>query len=121
MKRTLILASLLVSSSVFANDIDPLGFEKQVFVGTKSRAEVVADAKVALAAGQIPAGEQGVRFADEPSVKSRVQVAAETREAARQGLLTSYGESGRKSASFEQEQRIQVAGLRAIGHVAAAE
>jgi Domain of unknown function (DUF4148) len=121
MKRTaLIIASLLVSSTAFANDIDPFGFEKQVFVSTKSRAEVAADARQALAAGQISSGET-VYVEYTPSTKSRTQVAAETKEAGRLGLLASRGELGPVQPSAEQEQQIRVAGLRAIGSTAAAD
>jgi len=55
MQRLLMLAALVVSTSVFAHDVDPFGFEKQDF--------------------------------DAPASKARAQVAAETREAARLGLL----------------------------------
>ena len=122
MKRTvLILASLLASTAAFAqNDIDPFGFEKQVFVSTKSRAEVDADARQALAAGQTSRGET-VYVEYTPSVKSRAQVAAETREAARLGLLASRGEAGPVQPTAEQEQQIRLAGLRAIGNTAAAD
>lgn len=123
MNRTaLIIASLLVSSTAFAhqNDIDPFGFEKQVFVSTKSRAEVNADAKQALVAGQTSRGET-VYVENTPSVKSRAQVIAETREAARLGLLASRGEAGPIQPTAEQEQQIRLAGLRAIGNTAAAD
>jgi hypothetical protein len=119
MKTTLILASLLVSSSVLANDIDPFGFDKQVFVGTMSRVEVDADARFALAQGRIPSGEKGMSFSDAPSGKSRAQVAAETLEASRLGLLTTYGSAGRIPSTPEQERQIQLAGERAIGRVVA--
>jgi len=123
MKRTaLIIASLLVSSTAFAhqNDIDPFGFEKQVFVSTKSRAEVNADARQALIAGQTSRGET-VYVEDTVSTKSRTQVAAETREAARLGLLVSRGELGPVQPSVEQEQQIRLAGQRALGNTAAAD
>ena len=41
-----IAASLLVSTA-YANDVDPNGFEKQYFVTSASRADVVADLKAA--------------------------------------------------------------------------
>ena len=88
MKSVIVLASLLISTSVFANDVDPNGFEQQHFTSTKSRAEVVADLKAAQAAGQLPVGELGVKFVDAASTKSRAEVAAETRQAPRR----SYGE-----------------------------
>jgi hypothetical protein len=111
-----VIASLLFSTAVRADDVDPFGFEKEHFISSKSRAEVVADLKAAQAAGQLPAfGEIGVRFADAPSIKSRAQVVAETREAARLGLLGGYGELGPKQATPEQEKQIEVAGMRAVG------
>ena len=115
MKRTLILAALLATTSAFANDVDPFGFEKEHFQFSKSRAEVVADLKVAQAAGELPIGELGVKPQDIKSVKSRAQVAAETREAGRLGLLSRYGEQEPKRATPAQERQIELAGLRAIG------
>jgi hypothetical protein len=122
MKSILVLAALLVSTSVFANDVDPFAFEKQHFEFSKSRAEVVADLKVAEATGQLPVfGEIGVKPAEIKSIETRAQVAAETREAARLGLLSGYGELGPKQATVEQEQQIKLAGLQAIGRTASAE
>jgi hypothetical protein len=121
MKSAIVLASLLVSTSVFANDVDPFGFENEHFQFSKSRAEVVADLKVAQASGQMPVGELGVKPVEIKSTKPRAQVVAETREAARLGLLSGYGELGPKQATVEQEQQIRLAGLRAIGQTAAAE
>jgi len=92
MKRVLILASLLVSSSVFAHDVDPFGFEKQHFVSSASRSEVVADLKLAQQQGQLPIGELGVKPISEPSSKTRAEVAAEARTTAH-----SYGELGQAS------------------------
>jgi hypothetical protein len=91
-KSILVIASLLVSGSVFANDVDPNGFEQQHFISSASRAEVVADLKAAQQQGLLPTGELGVKFVDAPSSKSRAQVAAEARSAAR-----SYGELGTAS------------------------
>ena len=122
MKSILVIAALLVSTSVFANDVDPFGFEKDHFISSKSRAEVVADLKVAEATGQMPVfGEIGVKPVETRSTKPRAQVAAETREAARLGLLSGYGELGPKQATVEQEQQIKLAGLHAIGQTAATE
>jgi hypothetical protein len=122
MKRTLVLAALLVATSAFANDIDPFGMEKEHFQFSESRAEVKADLKAAQAAGQLPVfGEVGVKPVEIASTKSRAQVAAETREAARLGLLSSYGEAGPKQATPAQEQLIQLAGQRAIAQQTAAQ
>ena len=112
---TAVFVSLVLSTAVRADDVDPFGFEKEHFNSSKSRAEVIADLKAAQAAGQLPVfGELGVRFADAPSVKSRAQVVAETREAARLGLLSGYGELGPKQATPEQEKQIELAGIRAV-------
>src|SRR5262249_30634491 len=120
MKRTLILAALLVATSAFANDIDPNGFEKEHFQFSKARTEVSADLKVAQATGQLPAfGEVGVRPIEAKSIKTHAQVAAETREAARLGLLSGYGEAGPKQATVEQQHQIELAGLRAIDQTSA--
>ena len=115
-----VIASLLFSTAVRADDVDPFGFEKEHFISSKSRAEVVADLKGAQAAGQLPVrGEIGVRFVDAPSTKPRAQVVAETLEAKRLGLLT-YGELGPMPATPAQEQQIQMAGMRAVERMASA-
>ena len=121
MKRTIVLAALLVATSAFANDIDPFGFEKEHFQTSKSRAEVTADFKVAQATGQLPKyGEVGIQPLETKSIKTRAQVAAETHEAARLGVLSSYGEAGPKQATPEQEHLIELAGLRALDQATAA-
>ena len=119
-KSAAALFSMLVCTSVLANDVDPFGFEKEHFIASKSRAEVVADLKAAQATGQLPIpGELGVKFVDAPSTRSRAQVVAETLEAARLGLL-SYGELGPKQPTEAQEKQIELAGMRAAAHVTAA-
>ena len=121
MKRTVVLAALLLATSAFANDIDPNGFEKEHFQFSKSRAEVSADLKTAQATGQLPGfGEVGVRPLETRSLKTRAQVAAETSEAARLGLLNGYGEAGPKQATAQQEHQIELAGLRALNQATAA-
>ena len=87
-----IAATLLVSSTAFANDVDPNGFEKQHFISSATRAEVKADLKVAQQQGQLPVGELGVKVVDAPSTKTRAQVAAEARTS-----VHSYGELGQAS------------------------
>lgn len=89
MKSVILLASLLVSGAVYANDIDPNGFEKQHFVTSATRGEVAADLKIAQQQGQLPVGELGVKAISEPSTKTRAQVAAEARQS-----VHSYGELG---------------------------
>jgi hypothetical protein len=117
MKELALLASLLVSTSVFANDVDPNGFEQQHFSGSMTRAEAVAQARNPTTLG-IKVDDQG-RVITTPSTKARAQVAAEQREAARLGLMK-YGEVG-PVATAEQERQIMVAGLRAIGQSATSE
>lgn len=93
MKRTFVLLALLASSSVFANDVDPFGFEKQTFVGGKSFSEVRAETLAAAKNGEIQYGEVGVVKAVEPSfAKSRQQVKAELAVARANGE-TNYGET----------------------------
>ena len=121
MKRTLVLATLLIATSAFANDIDPFGFEKEHFQFSKARAEVKGDLKEAQAMGELPVyGEIGVKPVIEvASTKTRAQIAAETREAARLGLLSSYGEQGLKQATAAQEEQIKLAGLSAVAETTA--
>lgn len=115
-----VFAALAFSTAVRANDVDPFGFEKEHFISSKSRAEVVADLKAAQVAGQLPIpGELGVRVADVPSIKPRAQVVAETLEAQRLGLLT-YGEVGPRQATPAEERQIEMAGLQAVQRLAAA-
>ncbi len=113
-------AVLAFATAARANDVDPFGFEKEHFITSKSRAEVVADRQAAQAAGDLPIqGELGVRVAETRSVKSRAQVVAETLEAQRLGLLT-YGEVGPRQATPDEERQIQMAGLQAVERMAKA-
>ena len=113
-------AALAFSTAVHANDVDPFGFEKEHFVSSRARAEVVAEFKAAQAAGRLAVpGEIGVRFVDAPATKPRAQVVAETLEARRLGLL-GYGELGPRQATPEEERQIQIAGLRALERLAQA-
>jgi len=115
MKRIILALAILSSGVALANDVDPNGFEKEHFQFSKSREEVKADLKVAQANGELPRfGELGVQFRDPPSTKSRAQVAAETREAGRLGLLSQYGEGPHRSATPEEERLIRLAGERAV-------
>ena len=75
------IAASLLASTAYANDVDPNGFEKQHFVTSASRADVVADLKAAQKQGLISVGELGAKVVAEPSSKSRDQVAAEARAA----------------------------------------
>lgn len=89
MKNLVIIASLLVSSVAFANDVDPNGFEKQHFISSATRAEVKADLKLAQQQGLLPVGELGVKVIAPQSTKTRAEVAAEARQVAHV-----YGELG---------------------------
>jgi len=113
------LASLLIGATAFANDIDPFGFEKEHFISSNSRTDVVSDLKAAQAAGQLLLpGEAGQRFVDAPSIKPRAQVVAETLEAKRLGLIT-FGELPASEATAEQARRIEMAGMKALERLAA--
>lgn len=118
MKLALVVASLLVSSAAVAHDVDPYGFEQDHFTSAMTRAEAIARSKLPQTVS-IRIDDQG-RAVTSPSTKSRAQVAAETREAARLGLLR-YTQLGPVQATVEQEQQIKLAGLRAINQSAAAE
>lgn len=115
MNKLVLLASLLASTTVFAHDVDPNGFEKEHFTGSMSRAEAIAQSKKPFVTS-IRIDDQG-RAITAPSTRSRAQVAAETREAARLGLMR-YGEQSPAQGNAEQEEQIRLAGERAIGHSA---
>ena len=110
MKRTPLLAlvALAACSSAFANDVD---YYPNGFVSSAIR-EAQAARVVELAR---PAGGQAHTA---PAPKSRVQVVAETREAARLGLLNT-GEAGTFQPTTEQTRQVELAGLRALGSEAA--
>jgi hypothetical protein len=115
MKRFVLLASLLVSGTVFAHDVDPFGFEKQQSTSSLTRAEAIANSKKP-APVSFKIDDQG-RSVMAPGTKTRAQVDAERAEALRLGLM-SYGEVGPTQATAAQERQITVAGLRAIGQAA---
>jgi hypothetical protein len=98
MKRLHLLtltAALAATAPAFANDVDfyPNGFLSS-----------------AIAAAQADRSAHATAVAR----KTRAQVVAETREAARLGLLTS-GEADVVSATPAQERQIEQAGFRAVG------
>ncbi|HTT11301.1 MAG TPA: hypothetical protein VMG60_10465 [Burkholderiaceae bacterium] len=117
MKRFVLLASLLVSTAVFANDIDPMGFEKEHFSSTMTRAEAIAHSQAPLVLGN--KYDDVGRVASPPSTRTRSQVAAEMVQAARFHLI-GYGERDLSIGTAEQEQQIRLAGERAIDHGSAA-
>ncbi len=99
MKRTVLLAALLAAAPAFAGegdvDIVPNGYVSQVMQAAQ------ADRRAPAAA----------------ATKTRAQVAAETREAIRLGLLA-HGEAGPVEITQEQASLIRRAGLRALAHEA---
>ena len=109
MKGIIVLASLFASGSVLANDIDPMGFEKEHFLSSMTRADVVAASKTRLIV-DMPIDGQG-RTVVAPSTLSRAEVEAETREAARLGLIR-YGEVDPVFVDQAREEKIKLA----VGH-----
>lgn len=108
MKRSFLVLALLASSSAFANDVDPFGFEKQVFVSSKSFAEVRAETLAALKNGEIQYGETGVLQIAEPTTsKSRQEVRQELAVARANGE-TSYGEAYDPLRAAHQAQSAQI-------------
>ncbi len=119
-KGGVLLAVLLAWAPVRANDIDPFGFEKEHFQSSRARTDVVSELQSARAHGELPVfGEIGVVPRPSASTKSRVQVRAETIEAARLGLI-GYGETGEKRATPDQVRQIELAGKRAASPSTAA-
>jgi hypothetical protein len=97
--------------------VEPVG-------NTVSRAEVVAQAREAMAKGQIVSGErmssqENTQPATMIALKTRAQVAAEAREAMRLGLIAK-GEQALPVSTREQEAMIASAGLEARGDTAVA-
>lgn len=82
--------------------------------GGVQRADVIAAALAARAAGQLDVGEAGAMPPIAVGAKTRAQVIAELQEARRHGLV-GHGESNAPMASAEQLRRIADAGLRARG------
>jgi hypothetical protein len=110
MKRLhlLALAAFAASAPAFAADVDeaPYGFVSAVIRSTQAdKARTVRPAT--------SVGETGAAPTEVVATKSRAQVVAETREAARLGLLN-YGEAGPVQPTSEQEHQIEQAGQRAL-------
>jgi hypothetical protein len=113
--RTLIAASLVAlfaATGAVAQEVTPTGFDQ--FTSIASRAEVRADAAAALRAGLIEQGEASRSTVAFVSTKTRAQVQAEATEAVRLGLVDG-GELSAPSITPAQAERIQMAGLRALG------
>jgi hypothetical protein len=98
------LAAFAASAPAFAADVDeaPYGFVSAVIRSTQAdKTQIVRPAASVAAPTEVVA------------TKSRAQVVAETREAARLGLLN-YGEAGPVQPTSEQEHQIEQAGQRAL-------
>ena len=85
---------------------------------TASRDAVRAEAVAALHAGTIERGEASVDRSAFVPTKTRVQVAAEAREALRLGVL-GHGEGPAPVVTPDQAESIRLAGLEALTHVMA--
>lgn len=106
-RRFLATAALTAASfSAFASDVDlvPNGYLSSVIREAQSRS-IERSATRAI-------GEANAPLSNQPSLKTREQIVAETREAARQGLLN-VGEADTVNATPQQLRRIEQAGLRA--------
>jgi hypothetical protein len=103
MNRVLVLVLMLVSTMALADEA-AVGYDARFARQQGMLAESIGDTAVAFVG----------------SSKTRAQVAAETREAARLGLLR-YGVLGPVQATAQQEQQIKLAGMRAANHGAASE
>jgi len=91
MKRSILLLALFASSAVFANDVDPFGFEKQTSVGGKTFAEVRAETLAAKQDGEIQYGEVIVAQS-QPGSRSRQEVKNELNQARAAGDIH-YGDA----------------------------
>lgn len=114
MKRMHLLtltAALAATAPAFANDVD---FYPNGFVSSAIRAAQADRFAHATASGAVGASDSGSAVAR----KTRAQIVAETREAARLGLMTS-GEADLVIATPAQERQVEQAGLRAVGIEAA--
>ena len=104
----LALAALAASAPAFADDVDilPYGFVSSVIRSTQA-------SKTQVGSPGASVGDSGAVPTEVVATKSRAQVVAETREAARLGLLN-YGEAGPMQATPEQALQIERAGQRAV-------
>ena len=119
MKPFVLLASLLVSATAFANDVDPFNFEKEHFSSSMTRDEAIARSHAPAEVG-LDIDNDGRVVTAQSSMKTRAQVVAEMREASRLGL-TAWGGHDARLGTAAQEQQIKLAGERASGHTATTE
>src|SRR5262249_48063648 len=87
MKRMLVVAGLLLSTSVFANEVNPIDVGQEELIRTKSRAEVLAELEQAIASGEMPRGDNAFAPEEWKSTKTRAQVVAELTQAIAAGQL----------------------------------
>lgn len=113
--KTLIATALLVSfagtGAAFAQE-GTQDFPAPVLKSSTTRAEVIADLKAVQRSEAASYGEASVA-PQAASQLSRAQVAAETREAMRLGLIDT-SEGGVRVATPAQLEQIRAAGLRAL-------
>ena len=113
--KTLIATALFVSfagtGAAFAQE-GTQDFPAPVLKSSTTRAEVIADLKAAQGSAAASYGEASVA-PKAASQLSRAQVAAETREAMRLGLIDT-SEGGVRVATPAQLEQIRAAGLRAL-------
>lgn len=120
----LVSASLLGSAAMAEGPGNVFPWDKPGYVepagASVSRAEVVAQARAAMAAGEIVSGERSPAQIDtannaDVAGKTRTQVVAETREAMRLGLIVN-GERSAPLPTAAQEAMIAEAGVQARGN-----
>jgi hypothetical protein len=92
----------------------------QQVTSTVSRDAVRAQAVAALKAGEIERGEASVDRSNFRPTLSRVQVAAEAREALRLGVV-GFGEGPAYQATPAQAEAIRMAGIKAVGQATLAQ
>jgi len=119
MKPFVLLASLLVSATAFANDVDPFNFEKEHFSSSMTRDAAIARSQAPAEVG-LDIDNDGRVVTASSSMKTRAQVAAETLEASRLGLMAWGGHDARLGTA-DQEEKIRLAGEHASGHTATTE
>ena len=107
-RKLLFVVGLIAASPAFADDVDllPHGYVSAAIRAAQS------DSSGRVAATPASITDAGAQPPSVPSVKSRAQIVAETREAARLGLLN--GSEGGIDITPEQLRQIEQAGLRAV-------
>ena len=121
-KSKLVLAtSLFIAvSAAYAESGDVDISQWSVASSTVSREQVRQEMSNAYARGDVSHGEQGYGPTPSSSTRSRAEVVAEMREAARLGLLSAVGEGDIPVPTAEQERLIAKAGQDAAARLAIA-